>query len=117
MIRHLCPASLIRSSCTLGPIDGMGREAGIPNASPSWISRSRVPASKRPSDVKGGLLIEPCKKTDGYREGPVLITDLCPIGHRSSRLDRTRPAAWRAEPEVSASMKEKGSARPASACG
>ena len=76
MIRQLCPASLIRSSCTLGPIDGMGREAGIPSASPSWISRSRVPASERPSDVKGGLLIEPCKKINGLPGGPsALSTD------------------------------------------
>jgi hypothetical protein len=35
--------------------------------------------------VKGGLLIEPCKKTNGFRVGPVLITGLSPIGHRSSR--------------------------------
>lgn len=49
---------------------GMGREWGIPMDSPSWIRRSKLPASTRASLERGGVLSSPLSRASGFLVGP-----------------------------------------------
>src|SRR5262245_62913092 len=50
---------------------GIGREWGIPRDSPRWRRSSSVPASTRPSLVKGGVLISPSSQTSGLSDSAI----------------------------------------------
>ena len=65
MSRQLRFASLTRKAPQCGPTIGNGSAWGMPNCSPSWRNRSSIPASCRPSAVKGGDFTSPRSQISG----------------------------------------------------
>src|SRR3569832_2742001 len=92
----LVSASRIRSSWQRGPINGMGRECCIVNASPCWRRRSRYPASIRAPEEIGGVLILPLRITSALSLGDTRT--VCHIWHvvqgRRARASQTRLFVW-----------------------
>lgn len=66
------PSKEAGSSCTAGPIEGMGRDEGSDSLSPSCKRRSRNPASRRASSDQGGVFTSPWSQTRGLSVGAFL---------------------------------------------
>ena len=85
MIRHVTPASTIRSSWHRTPIVGIGRECGIDSALPCCSSRRRYPAWIRAALPKGGVLTSPCSQAIGLSSW---ATSICYVSTDIARKNR-----------------------------